>query len=144
MTIMGLDVGDRTIGVAVSDELLITAQGLTTLHRKNLTADLAALMEIIQEYEVNQIVVGLPKNKDGSLGTQSEKALSFVQQLERLNIPVVTWDERFTTQEAERVLIQAGLNWRKRREQVDKLAAVLILQGYLDCRRQRQPSESLG
>ncbi len=141
MTIMGLDVGDRTIGVAVSDELLITAQGLTTIHRKNLTADLAALREIVQEYEVSQIVAGLPKNKDGNIGPQAEKVLSFIQQMEKLNIPVITWDERFTTQSAERTLIEAGLSWRKRQKFVDKLAAVFILQGYLDYRQQKQKNQ---
>jgi putative Holliday junction resolvase len=133
MVILGLDVGDKTIGVAVSDELQCIAQGLKIIKRISIKGDMAQLKEIIESYSVDQIVAGLPKNLDGSIGAQAQKVLAFVEKLKQeLKLPVTTWDERFSTQEAKRTLEEAGLNWRKSRLVEDKVAASLILQGYLD------------
>ncbi len=134
MVILGLDVGDKTIGVAVSDELGCIAQGLKVIKRTGIRSDMAQLKEIIASYSVDQIIVGLPKNLDGSLGAQAEKVLAFVGRLKQdlLGLPVATWDERFSTRQAQRTLDEAGLNWRKKRLVEDKVAASLILQGYLD------------
>ncbi len=133
MTILGLDVGDKRIGVAVSDELRYTAQGLKTIKRGSISRDIAQLKQLIMAYSVGQVVVGLPKSLDGSLGPQAQKVLGFVARLERgLGLSITTWDERFSSQQAERTLREAGLNWRKTRSAVDQVAASLILQGYLD------------
>ena len=132
--IMGLDVGDKTIGVALSDLLGWTAQGLETIRRIGIKKDLQRLEEIIKEYEVNKIVVGLPKNMNGTIGPQGEKVLEFNERLEKRfnNIEIVPWDERLTTVAAERSLIEADVSRKKRKEVIDKIAAVYILQGYLD------------
>lgn len=137
---MGLDVGEKTIGVAVSDPLGWTAQGVTTIRRRgNLEEDLEAILRLVQEYHVERVVVGLPRNMNGSLGPQAKKVLDFMQALEeRLKLPVVPWDERLTTSAAERVLIAADLSRRRRKGVVDRLAAVLILQSYLDCQQQNR------
>jgi len=133
MKVLGLDIGEKRIGVAVSDELGYTAQGMQVLIRKELDADLAALKELIEAAEVTEVVVGFPKNMDGSVGESAQNVLSFVKKMEEsLTIPLILWDERWTTAEATRVLLQADLSRKKRRKVVDKLAAVLILQGYLD------------
>ncbi|MDA8236201.1 MAG: Holliday junction resolvase RuvX [Clostridia bacterium] len=135
MRTMALDVGDRTIGVALSDPMGWTAQGLEVIRRKTIEADLARLREIVKEYEVTQVVVGLPKNMDGSLGPQAEKVLVFVKELEgTLGLPVVTWDERLSTVAAQRTLIDADVSRAKRKQVIDKMAAVVILQGYLASR----------
>lgn len=137
---MGLDVGEKTIGVAVSDPLGWTAQGVTTIRRRgSLEEDLEAILRLVQEYHVERVVVGLPRNMNGSLGPQAKKVLDFMQALEeRLKLPVVPWDERLTTSAAERVLIAADLSRRRRKGVVDRLAAVLILQSYLDCQQQNR------
>jgi len=137
---MGLDVGEKTIGVAVSDPLGWTAQGVTTIRRRgSLEEDLKAILRLVQEYRVERVVVGLPRNMNGSLGPQAKKVLDFMQALEeRLKLPVVPWDERLTTSAAERVLIAADLSRRRRKGVVDRLAAVLILQSYLDCQQQNR------
>jgi len=133
MKVLGLDIGEKRIGVAVSDELGYTAQGMQVLTRKGLDDDLAALKELIEAAEVTEVVVGFPKNMDGSVGESAQNVLSFVKKMEEsLTIPLILWDERWTTAEATRVLLQADLSRKKRRKVVDKLAAVLILQGYLD------------
>jgi putative Holliday junction resolvase len=134
MTILGLDVGDKTIGVAVSDELGYTAQGLKTLQRTSINKDIAKLKDIIEEYVVDELVVGLPKNLDGSLGPQAQKVLAFIDKLKQVlvGLPINTWDERFSSQAAQRTLKEAGLNWRKSSQLEDQVAASLILQGYLD------------
>ncbi len=133
MTILGLDVGDRTIGIAVSDELGWTAHGLKTIKRIGIKKDIGELKGIIEEYQVDQLVVGLPKNLDGSLGPQAQKVLSFIDKIKQpLWLPINTWDERFSSQEAQRTLKEAGLNWRKSKALEDQVAASLILQGYLD------------
>jgi putative Holliday junction resolvase len=132
---MALDLGDRNIGVAVSDALLLTAQGRATIRRKDLQHDIEVLRRLVEDNEVHQIVVGQPLHMDGNESRQSHKVRAFAGQLEKqLNIPVVFWDERLTSFAAEQHLEDMGLNWRKRREHVDKIAAMIILQNYLDSR----------
>jgi len=129
---MGLDVGSKTIGVAISDELGITAQGLKTIKRRAMEDDLRELDDIISQFQIEKIVVGLPKNMDGSLGKQAEFVLGWVDDLKsKIHLPVETWDERLSTVEASRTLLKADLSRKKRKGVIDKLAAVLILQGYL-------------
>jgi len=134
---MGLDVGEKTIGVAVSDPLGWTAQGVTTLKRgESLEDDLKALEGLVKEYGVDKLVVGLPRNMNGSLGAQAEKIQAFSRAAEEfLGLTVVLWDERLTTVEAERLLVRADLSRCRRKRIVDRLAAVLILQSYLDGHR---------
>ncbi|SHK08370.1 Holliday junction resolvase RuvX [Desulforamulus aeronauticus] len=133
MRIMGLDVGDKTIGVALSDPLGWTAQGLEVIRRENIEKDFTRLDEIIQEYQVERILVGLPKNMNATIGPQGEKVLAFVEQLkDKFALPVKTWDERLSTVAAERMLIQADVSRSKRKKVIDKMAAAVILQGYLD------------
>ncbi|HUW65780.1 MAG TPA: Holliday junction resolvase RuvX [Spirochaetia bacterium] len=135
MRIIGIDIGERRIGVAVSDPLGITAQGLEVIDR--LTVEpLGRLKELAGQYQPEQVVFGLPRRTDGSLGVSAEKAIAFAREVgESLALPVVPWDERLTTREAERLLIGADVRRAKRRKVIDKVAAVLILQGYLDCRK---------
>jgi len=136
MRIGGLDVGDRRIGVAVSDEQGWTAQGIVVVHRTKLAADLDALRAAFAPYEPTTIVIGLPKNMNGTLGPQAEKVLAFAREVEQgLAVPIVMWDERLSTVGAERVLLEADLSRAKRRKVIDKVAAVFILQGYLDSLR---------
>ncbi len=130
--LMGLDVGDRTIGVAVSDLLMITAQGVTTIRRTNIKNDINELKKIIDEYQVTKIVSGLPKMLDGTVGIQGEKVLAFIEKMKQhINLPVEFEDERFTTTITERMLIDADVKRKKRKEVIDKLAAVQILSGYM-------------
>ncbi len=130
---MGLDIGTRTIGVAISDELGITAQGLKTLRRKSMEEDLKEIATIIRQFEIDKIVVGLPKKMDGSLGTQAEIVFQWIEVLkDKIHVPVVTWDERLSTVGASKVLLEADLSRKKRKKVIDKVAAVLILQGYLE------------
>jgi len=137
--LLGLDVGDKRIGLALSDDLGLTAQGRPTLQRTTLKKDLAALRSLIKEHQVQKVVVGLPLNMDGSLGPRAQLVLEFKNTLEKqLTIPVVTWDERLSTQAALRPLREAGLNWRKRRKLVDQVAAGIILQNYLDYKSQQE------
>lgn len=132
--ILGLDVGDKTIGVALSDPLGWTAQGLETIHRTSIKKDLQRLEELIKDHGVNKIVVGLPKNMDGSIGDQGEKVLQFKERLAKRfdSIEIISWDERMTTMAAERTLLEADVSRKKRKQVIDKIAAVYILQGYLD------------
>ena len=136
MRIMGLDYGSKTVGVAVSDPLGITAQGLETIWRKQeneLRQTLARLEELAAEYQVEKIVVGYPKNMNNTVGERAEKALEFKEMLERrTGLPVVMWDERLTTVEANRTLMEANVRREDRKKYLDELAAVFILQGYLD------------
>ena len=130
---LGLDVGDKTIGVAASDLLGWTAQGIETIIRTNIKKDLQRLEELVKEYEIIKIVVGLPKNMNGTIGPQGEKVLAFAERLKkRFKAEIVLWDERLTTVAAERSLIAADVSRKKRKEVIDKMAAVYILQGYLD------------
>ena len=136
MRVMGLDFGSKTVGVAISDPLRITAQPMEIVRRKSenkLRQTLARLEELIEEYQVTQLVLGLPKNMNNTLGERAEKSLEFKEMLERrTGLPVVMWDERLTTVEANRDMIEGGVRREDRSKHVDALAAVLILQGYLD------------
>lgn len=138
MRIMGLDFGSKTVGVAVSDPLLITAQGLEIIRRKDenkLRQTLARIEELIVAYEVSEIVLGFPKNMNDSIGPRAEISLEFKDKLERrTGLPVVMWDERLTTVAADRTMMEAGVRRENRKEYVDKIAATLILQGYLNYR----------
>ena len=134
--ILALDVGEKRIGLAFSDPLGITAQGLGILNRKGREADLAELLKVARQYQVKKIVVGLPRHMDGRLGKQAPEILELARSLgEALGVEVAPWEERLTSVEAERVLIAADVSRRRRRQVVDKLAAVLILQSYLDHRQ---------
>ena len=136
--VLGLDVGSKTIGLAVSDALGITAQGLETIRRKNKRTDVEALEEVIRKYAVAEIVLGYPLRMSGSAGAQSEKMSRFAEDLRRrFGIPVHLWDERLTSAQANRVLRETDMSIRRRAQVVDRLAAVLILQSFLD-RRQCQ------
>ena len=133
MRILGLDVGDVRIGVAVSDPLEVIAQPLTSVKRISVRRDVESIKRLAEENEAGKIVVGVPKTLDDEVGIQAQKVLDFVEVLGKaLEIPIVLWDERLTTAEAERALIQADMSRRKRKKVIDKVAAVLILQGYLD------------
>lgn len=138
MRIMGLDFGSKTVGVAVSDALLLTAQGVEIIRRKEenkLRQTLARIETLIQEYEVEELVLGLPKHMNGSEGARAELTEEFKDKLERrTGLPVTLWDERLTTVSADRTMMEAGIRRENRKEYVDMLAAVFILQGYLDRR----------
>jgi putative Holliday junction resolvase len=135
MRVMALDVGDKTIGIAISDALLLTAQSRPTLRRKDLKSDLETIRRLAVENEVHEIVVGQPLHMNGKESQQSQKVGRFAEHLKTvLDLPVVFWDERLTSFEAEQHLQQMGLNWRQRRVHVDKIAAMIILQEYLDSR----------
>jgi putative Holliday junction resolvase len=140
---MGLDIGSHTVGIAISDELGITAQGLKTIRRKSMEKDLTEIKTIISVFEIEKIVAGLPKKMDGTLGEGAQKVLQWIEAFKkRIDLPVITWDERLTTVEASRILLEADLSRKKRKRVIDKLAAALILQGYLDYSRKRN-DESL-
>lgn len=134
LRIMGLDLGDKTIGVALSDPLGFTAQGLEVVRRHgSLEADLVRLKEIAQVYGVSKVVIGFPRNMNGTVGPRGEIALAFGQEVEKaLGLPVETWDERLSTVAAEKMLVGADVRRKKRRQVIDKIAAALILQNYLD------------
>lgn len=130
--LMGLDVGDKTIGVAVSDLLMITAQSVTTIKRTNFKNDINELKKLINEYQVTKIVLGIPKMLDGTIGIQGEKVLNFLEKMKRyIDLPVELEDERFTTTISERMLIEADVRRKKRKEVIDKLAAAQILSSYM-------------
>ena len=138
MRLLGLDYGEKTIGVAISDELGWTAQGLETIQRRDEQSDLARIAELVREYQVSQIVVGFPKNMNGTVGPRGEICKAFAESLrETLNLQVHLWDERLTTVAAQRTLLEADTSRKKRKQVVDKVAASLILQGYLDSKRMR-------
>ncbi len=148
MKIIALDVGDKTIGVALSDDLLITAQGLMTIERVGIRKDTGKVIDLVNEYHCNIVVVGLPKNLNGTDSIQTEKVYEFKTMLENKmkstgmnHIEVVYQDERFTTLMAERVLIEADVSRKKRKDVIDKQAAVLILQGYLERLRNMKNSQ---
>lgn len=136
MRIMGLDYGTKTVGVAISDALKITAQGIETIQRKEenkLRKTCARIEQLIKEYEVEKIVLGFPKHMNNDVGERAEKSLEFKAMLERrTGLEVVMWDERLTTVAAERALIESSVRRENRKQYVDKIAAVFILQGYLD------------
>ncbi len=133
LRILGLDYGEKRIGAAVCDELGLTAQGIATLVRKTKKHDLDILNRLIRDYSVEKIVIGYPLRLDGSEGIQCEKVNRFARLLEKtFLLPVIKWPETLSTKEALEILVQSGVNWRKRKEKVDKLAACIILQNFLD------------
>ncbi len=133
MRLMGLDIGSHTIGIAISDELKVTAQGVKTIRRRSVEEDLNEISNLISEFKIDKIVVGLPKNMDGTLGKQAKAVFQWIKKFnKRIKLPIVTWDERLTTKEVSKVLLEADLSRKKRKRVIDKLSAVLILQGYLN------------
>jgi putative Holliday junction resolvase len=131
--IMGLDVGDKTIGVAISDLLQLTAQGITTIKRESKVKDYGILEELIKEYDIKKVVVGLPKNMDGTIGPQAEKTIKFAEKLKnKFKIELIYEDERLTTKAAEKMLISGDVRRDKRKTIIDKVASTYILQSYLD------------
>ena len=145
MRIMGLDYGSKTVGVAVSDPLGLTAQGIEIVRRKSenkLRQTLARIEEIAKEYGVEKIVLGFPKHMNNDIGERAEKSLEFREMLERrTGLPVVMWDERLTTVEADRTMMETGIRRENRKEYVDMIAAVFILQGYLDYLSNQQATQ---
>lgn len=138
MRYLGLDLGDKRIGIAISDELGITAQGLQTLERRNLRADMAALQALVDTYGVTDIVVGMPRNMDGSYGERAAITERFIEALEAAcQRPCIPWDERLTSRQADRVLRAAKQHRRQPKSVRDRMAAQLILQGYMDYQRIR-------
>ncbi|MDD5173816.1 MAG: Holliday junction resolvase RuvX [Candidatus Omnitrophota bacterium] len=136
MRIMGLDFGTKRIGVAVSDELLLTAQGLDTVQRKDLKGDLALIKGIVDSNGVSEIVVGLPLNMNGTYSEKTKEAVLFAGELEKtVSVPVRTWDERLTSIQADRAMLEGDMSRAKRKKLSDKLAAQIILQSYLDSRK---------
>lgn len=136
MRVLGLDYGSKTVGVAISDPLGLTAQGVETIWRKQenkLRQTLARIEELISEYQVERIVLGYPKNMNNTVGERALKSLEFKEKLEkRTGLPIVLWDERLTTVEANRTLMEAKVRRENRKQYLDELAAIFILQGYLD------------
>lgn len=133
MRILGLDVGSKTIGVAISDPFGWTAQGITTIKRTKKENDILEIQKICDEYKVEEIVIGLPKNMNGSIGDSGNRVMEFSELIkENLNIKIELWDERLTTVAAHKAMIEADLSRQKRKKIVDKIAAIYILQGYLD------------
>ena len=138
MRLMGLDYGDRRIGVALSDPFGWTAQGVGVVEKRRDGGELDAIAGLAREHEVGEIVVGLPRNMNGTIGPRGEICIAFAQNLrEKLNLPVHLWDERLTTVSAERTLLEADISRKKRKQVVDKMAATLILQNYLDSKTKR-------
>jgi len=137
MKLIGLDVGSKTIGVAVSDALGLTAQGLKTIKwdENNLRSADDELKQIVQDHEIGQAIIGLPKNMNGTIGERGEASERFANHIEKnFHLPIVLWDERLTTMAAERILLEADVSRKKRKKVIDKMAAVMILQSYLDSR----------
>ncbi|MDR4948688.1 Holliday junction resolvase RuvX [Neobacillus cucumis] len=138
MRVMGLDVGSKTVGVALSDELGWTAQGLKTLkiNEEKQEFGFEEIGQLINEYQVDKVVIGLPKNMNGTIGPRGEASQKFAAEVEgRFAVPTVLWDERLTTMAAERVLLEADVSRKKRKKVIDKMAAVMILQGFLDSQK---------
>ena len=135
MRILGLDVGDVMIGVAVSDPMKIIAQGLDSIKRVGPKTDVEVIKRLVDQYEVEELVVGLPKTLAGEIGIQAQKVLDLAELIRAaVEVPITMWDERMTTVAATRALIEADVSRKKRKKVVDKVAAILILQGYLDSR----------
>ncbi len=143
--ILGLDIGDKRIGLAVSDEIGITAQPIGKIDRSRTDADFGKIIEIAKEYDAARIVAGLPKRLNGSYSPQTEKVEAFIAKLkERTDIPVRTWDERLTTKSAEATLIQGNVRRKARRKVIDSMAAQIMLQHYLDCNMHLEAEEGEG
>ncbi len=133
MRVLGLDVGEKTIGVALSDQLGLTAQGLEVIRRINQKQDFHRLSQLVTEHKVDTIVIGMPRRTDGSYGPEAGRVKEFAQALRKfITVPITFWDERFSTVAAERVLLEGDVSRAKRRKVIDKVAASLILQAYLD------------
>jgi len=133
---LGLDVGDARIGVALSDETATLASGLETIRRVGPKKDVRAILQLVQGHEVSEVVVGLPRSLNGALGPQAQKVLAFMDDLKTsISVPIVAWDERFTSVVAEKTLIEGEVSRKDRKSVVDKVAAILLLQGYLDYRK---------
>ncbi|MBE4908082.1 Holliday junction resolvase RuvX [Cytobacillus suaedae] len=135
MRVLGLDVGSKTIGVAISDEMGWTAQGIETIqiNEERQIFGLDRLKEIVEEYQVDSFVIGFPKNMNGTIGPRGEASQAFAQMLtDHFGLPTILWDERLSTMAAEKLLISADVSRKKRKKVIDKMAAVMILQGYLD------------
>lgn len=146
MRVMGLDLGTKTVGVAISDALQLTAQGIEIIRRKDenkLRQTLARIEALIVEYEVGEIVLGLPKHMNNDMGDRAQFSLEFKEKLERrTGLPVALWDERLTTVSADRIMMEAGVRRENRKEYVDKIAATIILQGYLDYKKGMQENNA--
>lgn len=139
MKLLALDVGSKRIGLAMSDELGFTAQPIEALQRSGLKADLAKIKEKIETFQIGEIVVGYPIHLDGSVGTQAESVLEFVEELKKeISIPVALWDERLSTVAVERLMLEGDLSRKKRKKRVDSLSAQWILQGYLENKRSKK------
>jgi len=136
MQVLALDVGDRTVGIAASDALMFTAQGIETIRRTSLQNDLNRLRELMKQYETDTLVVGLPKNMDGTQGERCDIVRAFVEEIKKFIVgtKIIFWDERLSTVAAAKSLIAADVSRAKRKKVIDKMAAVFILQGYLDSR----------
>ena len=133
LRIMGLDYGEKRIGVAISDELKMTAQGITVIKRTLLDKDIERIKELALEYNVSEIVIGIPKNMNGTLGFMAEEVKEFAKEIKKkISIPVELQDERLSSKAAERTLLEGDVSRKKRKEVIDKMAAVYLLQGYLD------------
>jgi putative holliday junction resolvase len=143
MRVLGLDIGSKRIGVAISDELGFTAQGLETILCKNPDGDVEQIAGLVESYQVVEIVVGMPYNMNGTEGPQAQKVRALMQRIgEKTHKPVQEWDERLSTAAADRALLEADMSRAKRRKVIDKIAAVIILQGYLDRQRYKESSNS--
>jgi len=143
MKILGIDYGEKRIGLALSDPSNMVARSLKVLKRNGTRRWLGEMKEIIEQNKIEKIVIGLPRNMNGSMGEKGKEVLAFVKVLEKVvNVPIVTWDERLTTVSAEKVLLQAELSRKKRRDILDKLSACIILQNYLDSIGSRQKERS--
>lgn len=145
MRVMGLDFGSKTVGVAISDSLLITAQGVEIIRREQenkLRRTLARIEELVKEYDVTEIVLGYPKNMNNTIGERAQKTEEFKKMIERrMNIKVVLWDERLTTVSADKLMVEVGIRRENRKKYVDQIAATFILQGYLDSCKNRENKE---
>jgi putative Holliday junction resolvase len=138
MRILGLDIGDKRIGVALSDPQGMLAGALTTIERRDSAADIQAILNLVEKHGVERIVIGLPRSLNGSIGQQAEKVQAFSEMLgQKVDVPVESWDERLSTVAAERLLIEVGAKRAKRKKHRDAIAASFILQGYLDRLRSR-------
>ncbi|MFZ5898062.1 MAG: Holliday junction resolvase RuvX [Bacillota bacterium] len=141
MRTLGLDIGDKRIGVALSDELGLTAQGQGVIVRGKLADDIRRIAEMIASREVGSVIVGLPKRLDGSIGPQAQKVLEFVGELRKtVKVPIILWDERLSTAQVEKILIDADVRRMRRRKVVDAMAAAVILDSYLRCQEKRPKS----
>ena len=143
MRILGIDLGEKRIGLAISDPLGFTAQGIETIQVKNKKETLRALAEVCRQYTVKEVVIGLPVNMNGTHGPKAEEVLKLVPELEKaLDIPVRTLDERLTSRQADRLMVQEGLSRQKQKMNSDRMAATLILQNYLESKRSQRREES--